>query len=273
MDGLRIIYAGPSKCFTRRDNECNPESNYAIYTVFGTNIETEPRNTELYRELRSEPRDKVRISPWVGMMGLKNGIDKSNDSYGHEGFGLIDPRELSENNLELIDFPDPKLDTGLKLIDCNDFSESKPETVIFSNPEPELDLIDFRDFSKLELELIDFSDPEFKLEYSLRLKAIDTEMPLINDKLSTSLITAKRVFRSESIDKVKISSSEITIGFFSGILTGNFFKPSSELGRVKVAKHNLEIKMSYIYLVFITLYLFSGVGVMEFRRSIEKRWD
>ena len=79
--------------------------------------------------------------------------------------------------------------------------------MIFSNPEPELDLIDFRDFSKLELELIDFSDPEFKLEYSLRLKAIDTEMPLrvgiessginktgkgskTNDKLGTSLITA-----------------------------------------------------------------------------------
>ena len=270
MDGSRTIYAGPSKCFTKINNERNPESNYAIYTVFGTGIETEPhtRNTKFYMEPRSEPRDKVRISPWVGMMGLKDGIDESNDSYGHKGFGLIDPRELSENNLELIDFPDPKLDTGLELIDCNYFSESKPETEIFSNPEPELDLIDFRDFSKLELELIDFSDPEFKLEYSLRLKAIDTEMPLINDKLSTSLITAKRVFRSESIDKVKNSSSEIITGFFSGIFTGNFFKLSAELGRVKVAKHNLEIKISYIYLVFITLYLFSGVGATKFRTSI-----
>ena len=179
------------------------------------------------------------------MMRLKDGIDKSNDSYGHKGFGLIDPRELSENNLELIDFPDPKLDTGLELIDCNYFSESKPETEIFSNPEPELDLIDFRDFSKLELELINFSDPEFKLEYLPRLKATDTEMPPINDKLRTSLIAAKGVFRSES--KVKISSSEIITGFFSGIFAGNFFKPSAELGRVKVAKHNLEIKMSYIF--------------------------
>ena len=161
---------------------------------------------------------------------------------GSLGPSLETRLELSENNLELIDFPDPKLDTGLELIDCNDFSESKPETVIFSNPEPELDLIDFRDFSKLELELIDFSDPEFKLEYSPRLKATDTEMPLINDKLRTSLITAKRVFRSEYIDKVKISSSYITTEFFSGIFTENFFKPSAELGRVKVAKHNLEIK-------------------------------
>ena len=30
MDGSRIIYAGPSKCFTRIDNEWNPDSNYAI---------------------------------------------------------------------------------------------------------------------------------------------------------------------------------------------------------------------------------------------------
>ena len=94
-----------------------------------------------------------------------------------------------------------------------------------------------------------------------------------NDKLGTSLITAKRVFRSESIDKVKISSAKRSVGFFSGICTGNFFKPSAELGRVQVARHNLEIKMSYIYIVFITLYLFSGVGATEFRRSIEKRWD
>ena len=207
------------------------------------------------------------------MVGLKYEIANSNDNYGQKGFGLIDPREFSENGLELIDFPDPKPDTGLELIDYKDFSKSKPETAVFSEPEHELDLIDFRDFSKLELELIDFSEPEHKLEYSPKIKAIDTEIPLINDKMGTSLITAKRVFRSESIDKVKISFSEISIKFFSGIFTGNFFKPSAELGRVQVARHNLEIKKSYIYFVFITLYLFSGVGATEFRGSIKKRWD
>ena len=81
------------------------------------------------------------------------------------------------------------------------------------------------------------------------------------------------MFRSESIDKVKISFSEISIKFFSGIFTGNFFKPSAELGRVQVARCYLEIKNSFIYFVFITLYLFSGVGVIEFRGSIEKRWE
>ena len=49
-------------------------------------------------------------------------------------------------------------------------------------------------------------------------------------------------------------------------------KPSDELGRVQVARHKLEIKTLYIYLVFITLY-FSGVGALEFRRIVEKRWD
>ena len=46
VDRSRIIYAGPSKCFTRIDNEQNLDSNYAIYTVFGTGIENEPCNTE-----------------------------------------------------------------------------------------------------------------------------------------------------------------------------------------------------------------------------------
>ena len=89
-----------------------------------------------------------------------------------------------------------------------------------------------------------------------------------NDKVGIALVSAKRVFRSGSIDKVKISSSETTIVFFSGILTGNFFKSFPELGRVKVARHNLEIKKLYIYSVFFTQYLFSGVGATEFRRRI-----
>ena len=58
-----------------------------------------------------------------------------------------------------------------------------------------------------------------------------------------------------------------------GIFTGNFFKSFSELGRVKVARHNLEIKKVYIYFVFFTLYLFSGAGAREFKQRIETRWD
>ena len=59
---------------------------------------------------------------------------------------------------------------------------------------------------------------------------------------------------------------------FPGIFYENFSNPSAELGRVKVARHNLEIKTLYIYLVLITLY-FSGVRAPQFRRRVEKRWD
>ena len=220
----------------------------------------------------------VRISPLVGMVGLKDGIANLNesnelydctiDTFGitrslieskdieHKGFCLIGSKEFSENYLKFIDFSDPKPELGLELIDCKDFSKPKSETTVFSKPEPELDLIDFRDFSKLEPELIDFSDPEPKLEYLQNSKAIEVEMPLrvcteksdinktemgseSNDKVGIALVTAKGVFRSKSNDGVKISTSEMSVEFFSGILTGNFSKPSAELGRVQVARHNL----------------------------------
>ena len=116
-------------------------------------------NTDKYKELMSEPIDKVKISPWVGMMELKDEVVNLNDNYSQKVVDLIDIGEVLKSSLELIETPDPELDTGMKLIDCKDFSE----TTYFSKPEPELDLIDFRDFSKLEPELIDFSDPEPKL--------------------------------------------------------------------------------------------------------------
>ena len=82
-------------------------------------------------------------------------------------------------------------------------------------------------------------------------------------------ITAKKMSRSGSKDKVKISPS--VIPGESCIVKKNF-KPSAKLGRVKAATYNLEIKMLFIPIVIITLY-FSGIGASEFRRKIEKRWD
>ena len=131
--------------------------------MFGTGIENEQSDTELYREYRFEPKDLVRISPLIGMVCLKDEIANLNESNEYKGFGLIGSREFSEKDLEFVDFSDPRPEIGIELIDCKDFSKSKPETTVFSEPEPELDLIDFIDFSKLEPELIDFSDPEPKL--------------------------------------------------------------------------------------------------------------
>ena len=52
----RIIYAGPSKWFTRTDNDCTQNSNYAIYSVFGTNIRDKVDN-----ELNNDCLNKGRI--------------------------------------------------------------------------------------------------------------------------------------------------------------------------------------------------------------------
>ena len=116
-------------------------------------------------EYRFKPKITVRISPLTGMVGLKDEIGNLNVSkepydcttdtlcisrslieskdIERKGFGLIDSKEFSENDLEFIDFSDPKPEPGLELIDFKDFSKSEPETTDFSEPEPEFDLIVF----------------------------------------------------------------------------------------------------------------------------------
>ena len=46
-DGSRIIYAGPSKCFTRTDDDQNWESNHAIYAVSCFDIMEESYNNKV----------------------------------------------------------------------------------------------------------------------------------------------------------------------------------------------------------------------------------
>ena len=70
----------------------------------------------------------------------------------------------------------------------------------------------------METELIDFSDTEPKLDYTLKPKETEYEMPL----------------------GIYIEEYKINTGI--GIFTENFFKSFSELGRVKVAR--LERKSS-----------------------------
>ena len=141
VDGSRIIYAGPSKCFTRIDNDQNLESNYTIYTVFGTGIENEPCNTKLYGEYRFKPKDKVMISPLTGVVGLKDEIgnlNASNEPYDCATDtldivrSLIEFKDIEPKDVCLIDFKDFP-ENELELID---FFEPKPEPIDFSDSEP-----------------------------------------------------------------------------------------------------------------------------------------
>ena len=135
------------------DNDENLESNYAIYSVFSKDIENEPINTELYREYRFKPKDEVRVSPLTGMTGVKDEIgslDESNEPYDcttdaldiarslteskdieQKVVSLIELKDCPEDELELIDIPDPKLD--LELIDFGEFSKFEPEMINFSD--------------------------------------------------------------------------------------------------------------------------------------------
>ena len=72
MEGSRIIYAGPSKSFTRIDNDQNRESNHAIYAVSCNDMLGGTCNTEVNGEFRLKSKSKVEISPLNGMNGLKD---------------------------------------------------------------------------------------------------------------------------------------------------------------------------------------------------------
>ena len=79
VNGSRIIYAGPSKWFTRTDNDCIQNSNYAIYSVFGTNVGDE--------------------------------VGNSNDDLDCKVVELIDTNEILKPGPKLIETPDNELDT------------------------------------------------------------------------------------------------------------------------------------------------------------------
>ena len=180
------------------DNEQNLESNYAIYTVFGTDIVEELCNTEFYGECRFKPKGKVRISPLTGMVGLKDEIGNLNV--------INEPYDCATDTIDTVRFLIESKDIEHKdfgLIDPKDFSENELELIDFSEPKPELELIDFREFSKPEPESIDFSDSEPELEYLPKPKAIEIDMPLRVCIERSDII--KKEIGSESNDKVGIS--------------------------------------------------------------------
>ena len=181
--GSRIIFAGLSKWFTKTDNDCNPESNYAIYSAFGTSIENKPCSTDKYKEPRSESINKVKISPWVETMEMNDEDSNVNDDYVQDVVDLIDIGEIRKGSLELIETYDTELDTGMKLIDCKDISETK----YFSKPESGLDtdvkLIDCGDvsestyFSETKTDLLNLFEYEPSFDCPLKYKGIEFEMP------------------------------------------------------------------------------------------------
>ena len=77
---------------------------------------------------------------------------------------------------------------------------------------------------------------------------------------------------SKSQQYLTETSDGISSGLSSKIFIKNFSNPSAKLGRVQVAKYNLKMKTVCIFLALITLY-FSGIGAMEFKKIVEKRWD
>ena len=89
------------------------------------------------------------------------------------------------------------------MIDFRDFSKPKPESMDFSEPEPELEVIDFKKISKPEPKTTDFSDSEPEFEYLSKPKAIETDMPL-RFCIERSEAVRKEM-GSESNDKVGIS--------------------------------------------------------------------
>ena len=207
-----------------------------------------------------------------------NEVSNLNNDLDHEVVDLIDADEAAlKLGVELIETPDTESDICIKLIDCENVSESTH----FSEPDLELDLIDFRDssnpehklvnFSNLETEFIDFSDTEPELDYTP--KPIDCKNVSKNTNFSEPDIEPDLIaFRESSKPEhkpVKFSKFETDTDPKLGI----FFKSFSQLSRVKVAKYNLGIKKVYFYFVFFTLYLFSGAGAKEFKQRIETRWD
>ena len=136
MEGSRIIYAGPSKCFTRTDDDLNREWNHAVDTVSCTDTMEESYNTKARGggESRFEPKCKVRNSPLIDMSCLKSddlGLNVIDD--------MLDSQVIKSNGLE---------GEGHGLIDFKEIAKPEPKTTDFSELEPEPELIDFRDLSK-----------------------------------------------------------------------------------------------------------------------------
>ena len=63
VEGSRIIYAGPIKCFMRTDDDLNRESNHAVYTVSCTDTMEESYNTKAGGSLVSNLSVRLEIIP------------------------------------------------------------------------------------------------------------------------------------------------------------------------------------------------------------------
>ena len=106
----------------------------------------------------------------VGFKDENGNLDGSNEPYDCTTDTLDIVRSLTEfKDIEQKD---------VCLIDLKDFPENQLELIDFSEPKPEPELIDFREFSKIEPELIDFSDSEPELEYLPKPKSFEIDMSL-----------------------------------------------------------------------------------------------
>ena len=72
VQGSRIIYAGPSKCFTRMDDDQNRELNHAIYTVSCVDIMGGSCNTINFSKSEPEITDFSEPEPQLELIDFRD---------------------------------------------------------------------------------------------------------------------------------------------------------------------------------------------------------
>ena len=107
------------------------------------------------------------------MVGVKDEIgslDESDEPYVCTTDDLDIARSLTE-----FKYVEQKV---VCLIELKDFPDNELELIDFPNPRLDLELVDFREFSKFEPELINFSEVEPEPEYLPKPKSLEIDMSL-----------------------------------------------------------------------------------------------
>ena len=78
MGGSKIIFAGPSKVFTRANKEQQRESSHAVYSLYNSDILGKSVNYNVDGELRFDSNSKIKTSPLMKIIELSGGDNAVN---------------------------------------------------------------------------------------------------------------------------------------------------------------------------------------------------